>query len=226
MLTAGNSSTIPFTVGAAGTECTVTIGALNGGHIANPNTIKFTAQSGTTPPPPPPPPVDPLPGNCPAIPTTSVAGDTAINDFSAYKFMRMASGAVGYYPVPASPNGIAVVEFSQVADSTTPGSVITDIQVSLCPGSWDPPGHAIADNCKMRSPFANLNNMKVWNAAAGNYNSQAALDASGASSNCWAPKTSGQYYVNIRWTFPSCPFGASACGFTHRWNQLGSNSPF
>jgi len=28
-----------------------------------------------------------------------------------------------------------------------------------------------------------------------------------------------QFYVNIRWTFNNCPFGARACAFTVQWGE-------
>src|SRR5688572_5956202 len=58
LLNAGQSSTIPFSVGAVGTNCIVTIGA--NGHTTSPNQITFVAQSGSTPPPNPNP--TPAPG--------------------------------------------------------------------------------------------------------------------------------------------------------------------
>ena len=158
---------------------------------------------------------------CPAIPPGSVAGNPKVNDFQSVDAMKLGSGIVGYYEVPASPSSSVIVEFSQTQMAVTPPMVTTEFQVSRCPGVFDPPGHTIAASCKQRSVFANINNMKIWTAPTAQYPSQAALDAVGGA-NCLA--TGGKHYINIRWTYPSCPFGG--CGFANRWIQHNDNSPF
>ena len=163
--------------------------------------------------------VDPPAQGCPSS-AGSVAGSAIVNDFQSVDALKMASGVIGYYPVPASPTPASViVEFSQTQMAVTPSSVVTEFQVSPCPGVFDPPGIAIANSCKQRGVFANINNMKIWTAPTAQYPNQAALDAA-APGNCMA---TGKQYINVRWTYPSCPY--AGCGFSNRWNQYNANTP-
>jgi len=220
MLLANTSQTIPFGVGAAGTSCTVQIGA-PAGHTASPSSITFTAQTsggggggggGGAP------------SDCPAIPTTSVAGSAAVSDFQSVDQRRMGSGGIAYYAVPAPRNAASViVEFNQTAANTTPGSVTTELQVSRCPGVFNPPGHTIAAQCTYTNTQIQLNSLKVWTAPVGQWQNQDALWAG----NCFAPATNGQYYVNVRWTYPFCPPDFTlGCGFNIRWVEWNINSPY
>jgi hypothetical protein len=211
----GQSQTIPFSVGTAGTSCTVSIGIPTGGSgVASPNTITFTAQT-TQPPPPPPGGVD----GCPAIPSTSVAGTTAVNDFQTVDQLKMTSGQIAYYVVPSSPSAAVVVEFSQTQMANTPPGAVTDFQVSKCPGVFDPPGVTIASQCRYTGYNVNINNLKIWTSGTAQYPTQDTLPPG----NCMAPAGS---YINIRWNYPSCPFPSFGCGFSNRWIQHTSNSPF
>jgi len=217
MLLPNAPSPISFRVGAAGTSCTVQIGAPSG-HTASPSSITFTAQApgGGDP--------GPVVDGCPAIPTSSVSGGTAVNDFQTVDQRRMASGSVAYYAVPPPRNNTSViVEFNQTAGNTTPGGVITEVQVSRCPGVMNPPGHSIASQCKQSTSQIQLVSMNVWTAPAAGYNTQSQLP----NGHCLAPASDGQYYVNVRWTYQFCdPSFTLGCGFNIRWNERNGNSPF
>lgn len=216
MMNAGTSQTIGFTIGGAGSTCTITIGAPSG-HTSSPSNVNVVVQSTTQPPPG----GGTAPEGCPAIPTSSLNRTGALPDFQTVDQLKMASTVIAYYPVPAPPNAMSViVEYSQTQMANTPASVITEFQVSKCPGVWDPPGHSIAEQCRHRGTFANINNMKIWTSGAGQYQSQANLPAG----NCFAPRSTGQYYINVRWTYPSCPY-PEGCGFSNRWLEWASNSP-
>jgi hypothetical protein len=54
-----------------------------------------------------------------------------------------------------------------------------------------------------------------------NFNAITALDRpltddQDSAAGCLAPSTE-QYYVNVRWTFETCPFGEGMCAFSLQW---------
>jgi hypothetical protein len=223
LLNAGQSSTIAFSVGAAGTNCIVTIGAT--GHTTSPNQITFVAQSGTTPPPPPP--TQPgAPNDCPAILGTSVAGDTKINDFQTVDQRRGSpgSGAILYYPVPPSNTASVKVTFDQGQTGWSPAGT-TEYQVSPCPGVWDPAGHSIAPQCKMTSTQPN-NVFTIWTAPATSTQGTNVQGQGDLQYLCYAPVGQRTYYVNVRWTY-ACPpeivGGYGGCGYSMKWRSNNSN---
>jgi hypothetical protein len=35
---------------------------------------------------------------------------------------------------------------------------------------------------------------------------------------CWAPQAEGTWYVNAKWSYTQCAFGAQVCGFAVQQN--------
>jgi hypothetical protein len=65
------------------------------------------------------------------------------------------------------------------------------------------------------STNGNGNNI-IWLAQGiGPYVSQDSVNLKGW---CFAPSSDGQYYLNARWRYSNCAFGAAVCGFAVQYN--------
>jgi hypothetical protein len=136
----------------------------------------------------------------------------------------MDSGKISYYKVIAPPNPAAsvVVDFTQGQQPATPAGMITEFSVSKCPGAMDK--HE-APQCYYRSTNIDFNKIVIYTLGLPQFGwiNQATIGDRG----CYAPAldTNGAaqtYYVNVRWTYPSCPWGAGYCGTSLQWG-IGSN---
>jgi hypothetical protein len=142
--------------------------------------------------PPPPPPSQPSAGcNAGAIQPQIGWGDVLQ--------ARQASGEVRAYPLLSPQDGRSSIQFTQGQQPSTAAGTITEYTVSQCPGKIDPAAGA----CYYRGPFANYNSMDIYSRYVG-------------VAGCLATSP-GQYYVNVRWTYAVCPFGA--CGFSLQWGS-------
>jgi hypothetical protein len=213
MMLAGQSQTIPVAVGAAGTNCTVTIGPQSP-HTANPGTIVFTAQTGGGGDPGGP----AVPPGCPAIPANAVSRIGWPVNVSDVDQLRMESGKTAYYPVVnSSVAQSVVVEFSQGQQGATPGDLLTEMAVSKCPGYIDP---TVPPECRITFGFTSFYKMSIWTEDHPSWASW---------KGCKAPKTDSSgapqtWYVNVRWTYAgnNCQ-GASPCGASMQWLPGSTN---
>lgn len=155
--------------------------------------------SGSAPPPPPPPnppaPPPPAPpqGGCNA---GSIQPPLA---WGEVRQQRAASGQVMAFPIASPQSWHVSVQFTQGQQPSTAAGTITEYTVSRCPGAID----SSAGVCYYRGPFVNNNGMDIYardNGAGG----------------CVASPMSGQWYINVRWTYATCPFGGG-CGFSLQW---------
>jgi hypothetical protein len=146
---------------------------------------------------------------CPIPESTARVRPLSFNE--APRIVRMAPNEVTAYRLVASPTGRASVQFAQGQVAVTPGQAITDFTVSRCPGVIEPSLHP---SCKFTGSFVNFNTITVFNRLPQGYTSQEQLAGLG----CLAPSTE-QYYVNVKWSFQSCPYGPSGCGFSHQWQE-------
>ena len=197
-----------FTMAADGT-CTITI-TPPANHTASPSSAYVMV--GTAPPPPPP--TGPAsPAGCPAPEVGALARQL---DFGYVDQLRMKSNVVAYYPVAANPDASrASIEFTQGQQPNTPGNAVTEFSVSICPGTIQ----TSVPDCYYRSSVGQVNNNKIvvftktkpeWG-----WTSQAAMAGFGCLAD---PSLAGgnPYYVNVKWTYPSCPYGDN-CGFSMQW---------
>lgn len=113
---------------------------------------------------------------------------------------RQPSGAVFAYPVNATIEGRASLTFTQGQQPATAAGTITEYTVSTCPGVID----TSAGACYYRGTFVNQNGIDIYRRDVGVPNV------------CLATNTAAVYYINVRWTYPSCPFGGG-CGFSLQW---------
>ena len=230
MLNAGGSQTIPFTIGAAGSTCTVSIALVSGTTgTVSPSTLTFSAQTSTQPPP-----TETPPPGCPAPLSSSINGATKadgdkgrvidISDFQGVtNTYGVPSGTIIYWPVP-TPTTSVKSGFSQGQTARTPPNPFVEYQVSKCPGVFLDSSQVAAACRPSRQWNGNQNELTIWTAPAAGVDEQSDLVNP---TICYAPIGTGTYYINVRTTYNSCPYTSTGgCGFSYRWNQFGSNSQF
>lgn len=132
-------------------------------------------------------------------------------DFGPVKVLKMDSTVVTAFRVIASPSGRASVMLTQGQTTVSPGGVKTDLTVSRCPGVIETNLHPA---CRYTSFSINYNAITAFNRLPPGFTGQNDLAVYG----CYAPDTE-PYYVNVRWTYPSCPFGSGQCGFAMQWAE-------
>ena len=124
----------------------------------------------------------------------------------------MDSGEVMAIELPASPSGRASVTLTQTQGSATPARPTMDLTVSRCPGVIEE--NLPQPTCFARTTFQNYHSITAYIRPLPGKPSQ-----SDYFDGCLAPVTQEKYYVNIRWTFASCPLGPRACGFSLQWAE-------
>jgi hypothetical protein len=124
----------------------------------------------------------------------------------------MNSGEVMAILVPASPSGRASVTLAQTPGSATPAQPTMDLSVSRCPGVIEE--NLVAPACFNRSTFTQFHSITAYSRALAGRASQ-----SDYYDGCLAPTATEPHYINIRWTFASCPWGDRKCGFSLQWDE-------
>ena len=216
----GAAQTVGLTTNATAGSCVVSITA-PAGHTASPGSANISVTSTTTPP------VDPPPAGCPAPASDykyqtmdkwrSLTPNQVATEWNSVDQLRLNSGQIATYDAINVPNaGSVVVVLTQGQQAATPQPVLTEMSVSKCPGVIDTSVAA----CYMRGTFINNNQSPrlyrgpVQVAPGIVWDSQAKLGYRG----CYAPQNE-KWYVNVRWTFASCPYGVGQCGFSMQWSQ-------
>jgi hypothetical protein len=126
--------------------------------------------------------------------------------------LRMASDFITWFEVPPPMGNFHSVVFTQGQQPSTPAQPVTEFYVSRCRGVIDPAG---VPECYYRNVAVNYNTIDIYRSAVNGWTDQATLGARG----CWAPSSEGTWYVNVRWTYASCPF--ASCGFSMQWSSGG-----
>ena len=166
--------------------------------------------SGTTNPPP------PVPAGCPAVPQNMLtAGLTGMGN---PLFQMQASGQIVSIPLPSVSGGSGQLGFGESAGGAyTPQPVTLEVSINKCPGVIDT---NYTNRCNIRNTNGNYNSItwltRSYSGRGGTIDASTA-DASGL---CWAGD-SGTYYINARWAYASCAFGAQVCGFSIQYNLGG-----
>jgi hypothetical protein len=131
--------------------------------------------------------------------------------------VRLDSGVVLSLRVAQSQLGRASVAYTQGQTASSPPGVTIDVTVSRCPG-------VIEDNlhraCRFRTTFHNFVTIVAFNrplTERGLITQEQLADL-----GCLAPAAVEQHYVNVRWTFPTCPFGREMCGYSLQWGEGGA----
>ena len=209
----------PLIVSTTGSgSCTVTLTVQEGHSGSNPLTL--TIGTTTTP-------VDPGPvvNGCaaPAAGSQNRTDNIGIllrdGGGSSVDQLRMDSGTIAYYKVVAAPKPeqSVLIMFTQGQQPNSPASMLTEFSVSKCPGVIE----TNVPQCYYRSIAINSNALPIYTAPVAQYGwtSQAAIGDRG----CYAPVGEQPYYINVRWTFATCVWGAGNCGTSMQWAPTGSN---
>lgn len=203
-------------VPTAGGTCNVSLGtpSNSGARLGSPAAVAISVNGPVGTPTPGPTPT-PAPGGvagCAAPPADMLSA--SFKPIGAVLLQMQKSGQVVSMPLPdvSSHSGQAV--FSESAGGAfTPQPVTLTVSISKCPGIIDTDQ---SNSCNMVSTNGNYNAM-TWFASP----YSVIQDATSARqySFCWAPRSEGQWYVNARWTYSNCAFGAAVCGFAIQQNQ-------
>ena len=208
------SATIPALVGASGTTCTVNLGQPAAPASLGSQTTTTISVTGTVINNPPPV-TNP---NCPtgyAPPQDALAASFA--GLGNPLLQMQASGQVVSIPLPSMTSSGQVTFGESAGGAYTPQPVTLEVSVNKCPGLIETD---YANRCNIRSTNGNYNSI-TWLAKA--YQGRGGtIDASTASQNglCWGGDPT-QYYINARWSYASCAFGAQVCGFAIQYNLGG-----
>jgi hypothetical protein len=207
---AGPAGTVPGTVTASGNTATftpsarllteahytltVTMGVrdLEGNHLPEVRSFAFLTRADEPPP---------IVAGCPAPEAGSEV--RRLDHPAPPKVFRRNSAHVTSFRLPRP----GAIRFLQGQMPITPPSPYTELAISRCPGVIEPNLHS---KCRLTSPFALFNEIAAVD--------RPLTDNQDAASGCLAPSTE-QYYVNVRWTFPSCPWGSEQCGFSIQWAE-------
>lgn len=164
---------------------------------------------------PPPPPTQPPPRRPPAPPGTCPAHSAQIKHFgqAGDKLEITAhSGQVTAIPLPKIPSGSNNSGYLNILDFPgSPPSNLVEISISKCPGIIDTnPANAC------NTSFRDVGYVsRYWFVrTTPRFTTPQAINAAGA---CFAPE-SEQWYLNVRWTYQACGFGAAVCGFKFYWS--------
>lgn len=197
------AQSIPITAGAAAGTCTIAITAPAGGHTTVPAAgfinVSITTGSGGEGPPPPP--------GCPTPQADYKL--VQLGWSSAPSELRMASGVIASFPIPAPQSTKASIRLSQGQTPVSPGGT-SELFVSKCPGVID----QNAGSCYRSVPAGNYTSSPdAYTKVVYGWDTQAKLDPR---SSCLALASEGQWYVNVRWNYTTnnCPWG---CGYSMQW---------
>ena len=156
--------------------------------------------------------VVPVVPGCP-LPSNVVA--SSVNGIGHPTLQMQYSGQVAFIPMRAPSPGRASgqISFGESAGGAyTPQPVTLEVSISKCPGIIDT--NTAGNFCNLRSTNGNYNSITFMSQSYQTINSGNAAQYG----YCWAGE-GGQYYLNARWTYSSCAFGASICGFAIQYND-------
>jgi hypothetical protein len=130
--------------------------------------------------------------------------------------MAMAhSGQTISIPLPAVQPGVSsgAIVFSESAGGAyTPNPVTLDISINKCQGQIDTDQ---TNACNYHTTNGNYSTVQWLGKAYGALTNAATANPRGL---CWAGDASTQYYINARWSYSQCAFGAQTCGFAVQQN--------
>lgn len=130
-----------------------------------------------------------------------------------YLNSAMNPGEIMTIKIPPSPSGRASVMLTQGQGTVAPPRPTSELTVSRCPGVIET--NLPVNTCYAKTTSINYHAITAYNRTLPERGSDPALYWDG----CLAPAAQEQYYVNIRWSFASCPAGPKACAFTLQWAE-------
>ncbi|HWH39121.1 MAG TPA: hypothetical protein VNU21_04735 [Usitatibacter sp.] len=195
---------------AAGT-CTVSLGTpttaaavATGPRVGSPSSATVSVQS-----------PQPAPGaaGCAAPPADMLTA--SFKSIGAVLLQMQKSGQVVSIPLPEVVSGFhsgQLVISESAGGAFTPQPVSLNVTISKCPGVVDTDQ---SNSCNIVTTNGNYNAV-TWFAAP--YSSIQDPPSAQRYGFCWAPRSEGQWYMNARWNYSSCAFGAAVCGFAIQQN--------
>lgn len=211
-----SSATINVPVGASG-ACTVTLGtpSLAGATVSGSSTVITVVAAA-------PPPATGV--GCPTGYTQPANMLTAaLGGFGNPLYQMQASGQIVSIPLPVTGLNSGSVAFGESAGGAyTPQPVTIEVSVNKCPGLIEPVNNAAGQPqyCNLRNTNGNYNSI-TWIAKPLEGVIQDINTANIYLGACWAGDVGATYYINARWTYGSCAFGAQICGFGIQHNRGG-----
>lgn len=150
--------------------------------------------------PPAPPPVTPAPPPSPIQPGHFGAAGDKLE-------IRAASGQVTAIPLPKTPKASGYLNILDSPGLNSPPSSLLEISISKTPGDMN--------GCTRTFRDVGYVSQYWFARTTTRFNTPQAIQAAGA---CYAPESEGQWYLNVRWTYSQCSFGAATCGFKFYWS--------
>jgi hypothetical protein len=153
----------------------------------------------------------PAPSNCPATPTNMINA-SFVGKGNPLLQMQGAGQIVAIKMPDMAPRGSGQVTFGESAGGAyTPQPVTIEISINKCPGVIDTD---YTSACNLRNTNGHYNSI-TWLTKPYDILNETTANRYGL---CWTP-VGTQYYVNARWSYTSCAFGAQVCGFAVQYND-------
>jgi hypothetical protein len=211
----GQTSANTFVWGQQAGSCTITLGNPNTNNtvataprLGNPSQMTVTIGNpnggGSNP--------SPVAG-CPAGP--SDLASLQLGGVGNPLIAMAHSNQIVSFPLPAVTGAFSSgsIAFSESAGGAyTPQPVTLNISISKCPGVIDTD---YSNRCNYVTTNGNYNSV-TWMSQA--YQAISNSTITNARGLCWAPSSEGQWYVNAKWSYSQCAFGAQVCGFAIQQN--------
>ncbi len=156
-------------------------------------------------------PMSGVPTNCPAKPVNMLTAD--FPGVGNLLTQMQASGQVVSIKLLSNDFITAQIGLAPTPAAYSPSPVTIEYSVNECPGKidLDPTNYC---NVTTTNP---LSNSVV--AVLKPYGSLNGPEAAAVNGYCWAAKPGVQYYLNARWSYSSCMFSNSICGFHILYNR-------
>lgn len=201
------TSPIQAPVSAGGTCAATLLPPTAPAVLGTPATTTITVGSGTPPP-------GQVAANCPAgfAPPENMVSASLLGLGNPLIAMQK-SGQVISIPLPNLQGlNTGQITFGESSTAATPQPVTLEISINQCPGLID----KSPSSCNLTSTMSSYNSITWFARAYSIITDAASADRRGY---CWGGEPGAKYYVNARWSYQSCPFGAQVCGFAVQYNQ-------
>ena len=206
----GDPITIPVSLNSTGTTCRISLGV--SGPISGTLTATYTKTATTSPPPTNGTPIPP-PG-CPAVPS-NVQYQTFDVQYSHNKWFTDPNGTIIVAAMPGlaalgKTTGSMIYMPSPMVNTPAVGYI--EYSISKCPGQISTD---YSNACNVREFVSYTSRNWIETSSAG-YPSKEVAQLYGY---CWAPRSEGQWYLNIRHDFSGqCGITGNTCGVLWQWN--------
>lgn len=124
------------------------------------------------------------------------------------------SGQTVSMPMPAPGGNWNSGTITMSEGATSPQPVTIEMSLNKCPGLIEPDNGTSA--CNVRTTFGHNNKVQFLTRPYGGFNANTPPETLRLYGMCWAGDSNSQYYMNVRWTYPSCQWGI--CGYAFQFN--------